>query len=137
MEKPFCLFNLNVCLFVFSGVKFRIFYSLLWMYWWWSGSRLWRICPCHTWNLFTVSIYFTLTNMGAIGCQLYCFLGMLMHGGLYWWRTNSFPFFVRQKLKEILIWYSRIILPASKDRLISKIWKVWFKNCHAHLDFEL
>ena len=128
MEKPFCLFNLNVCMFVFSGVKFRIFYSLLWMYWWWSGSRLWRICPCHTWDLFKVSIYFTFANMGAIVCQLYCFLGMLMHGCLYRWRGNLFPFFVHQKLKEILIGYSRIILQASKDRLISKISRVWLKN---------
>ena len=29
-------------------------------------------------------------------------------------------FFLYQKLKEILIRYSQIILPASKDRLISK-----------------
>ena len=102
MEKPFCLFNLNVCMFVFSGVKFRIFYSLLWMYWWWSGSRLWRICPCHTWNLFTVSIYFTLTNMGAIGCQLYCFLGIdrlkmkekMYIQNFYWWKVqNLFLYF--------------------------------------------
>ena len=50
--------------------------------------------------------------------QNYC---NLTHGGLYRWRGNSFPFFVYQKLKEILIRYRRIILPASKDRLISKI----------------
>jgi hypothetical protein len=52
---------------------------------------------------------------------LFAGAGKIMHGGLYRWRGNSFPFFVNQKLKEILIRYSRIILPASKDRLISKI----------------
>ena len=45
----------------------------------------------------------------------------LDHGGLYRWRENSFPFFLYQKLKKILIRYSRIILTASKVRLISKI----------------
>ena len=43
-----------------------------------------------------------------------------IHGGLYRWK-NSFPFFKNQKLKEILIKYSKIILTASKDRLISKM----------------
>ena len=45
-------------------------------------------------------------------------------------------FFSYQKLKEILIRYSWIILTASKDRLISKIWRVWLKNWarHAHLN---
>ena len=43
------------------------------------------------------------------------------HGGLYRWRGNLFPFLLYQKLKEILIRYSRIILTASKRRLISKI----------------
>ena len=36
--------------------------------------------------------------------------------------------FLYQKQKEILIRYSRIILTASKDRLISKIWRVWLKH---------
>ena len=67
-----------------------------------------------------------LTNMAA-PWQIYLALllevlnGTLSHGGLYRWRGNSFPFFVYHKLKEILIRYSRIILTASKDRLISKI----------------
>ena len=52
------------------------------------------------------------------------YLGIPSHGGLYRWRGNSFPFFVHQKLKEILIRYIRIILKASKDRLISKISRV-------------
>ena len=38
-----------------------------------------------------------------------------------------------QKLKEILISYGRIILTASKGRLISKIRRVWLKN----LNFEV
>jgi hypothetical protein len=53
---------------------------------------------------------------------------ILVYGGLYRWRENSFPFFLYQKLKEIFIRYSIstllhsfIILTASKDRLISKI----------------
>ena len=50
-----------------------------------------------------------------------------------------FSIFFYQKLKEILIRYIRIILKASKDRLISKIWRVWLKNWarHAHLNFEV
>ena len=58
---------------------------------------------------------------------------------IYRWRGNSFSFFVHQKLKEILIWYGRIILPASKDRLICKIQSVWLKNWarHTHLNFEV
>ena len=47
---------------------------------------------------------------------------------LYRWRGNSFPFFSYQKLKEILIRYRRINLKDSKDRLISKIWRVWLKK---------
>ena len=52
---------------------------------------------------------------------------------------TSFPFFLYQKLQEILIWYIRIISKASKDRLISKIWRVWLINWarHAHLNFEV
>jgi hypothetical protein len=63
----------------------------------------------------------------------------IIHGGLYRWRENSFPFFLYQKLKEIFIRYSRIILTASKDMLISKIWREWLKNSarHAHLNFEV
>jgi hypothetical protein len=69
----------------------------------------------------------------------YCNMAKIGHGVLYRWRGNSFPFFLYQKLKEILIRYSRIILTASKDRLISKIWRVCLKNwaCHAHLNFEV
>ena len=44
-------------------------------------------------------------NISAVG-------SVLCHGGLYRWK---------EKLKEILIRYSRIIITASKDRLISKI----------------
>ena len=64
---------------------------------------------------------------------------IILHGGLYRWRENSLPFFLYQKLKEILTRYSRTILTASKDRLISKIWRVWLKNWarHAHLNFEV
>ena len=40
---------------------------------------------------------------------------------------TRFHFFLYQKLKEILIRYIRIILAASKDTLISKIWRVWLK----------
>ena len=40
---------------------------------------------------------------------------MLSHGGLYRWRENSLPIFIFQKLKEILTWYSRTILKASKN----------------------
>ena len=43
------------------------------------------------------------------------------HGGLYRWRENSLTFFLYRKLKEILIKNRRIILKASKDRIISKI----------------
>ena len=49
-----------------------------------------------------------------------------------------FSIFLYQKLKEIiLIRYIRIILTTSKDKLISKIWRVWLKNWarHAHLNF--
>ena len=46
-------------------------------------------------------------------------------GRLYRWTENSFTFFLYQKQKEILIRYSRIILTASKDKLISKTWRVW------------
>ena len=48
-----------------------------------------------------------------------------------------FHFF--SKLKEILIRYSTIILTASKDSLISKIWRVWLKNWahYTHLKFEV
>ena len=47
--------------------------------------------------------------------------------------------FLYQKLKKILIKYIRIILTASKDRLISKIWRVCLKNWvpYAHLNFEV
>ena len=50
-----------------------------------------------------------------------------------------FYIFLYQKLKEILIKCIRIILKASKDKLISKIWSVWLKNWahHAHLNFEV
>ena len=37
------------------------------------------------------------------------------HGGLYRWRENSLPIFLFQELKEILTWYSRTILKASKN----------------------
>ena len=42
-------------------------------------------------------------------------LGAVGHGGLYRWRENSLPIFLFQKLKEILTWYSRTILKASKN----------------------
>ena len=45
----------------------------------------------------------------------------LSNGHLYRWTENSFTFFLYQELQEILIRYIRIILKASKDRLISKI----------------
>ena len=37
------------------------------------------------------------------------------HGGLYRWRENSLPFFLYQKLKEILTRYSRTILTPLKN----------------------
>ena len=40
---------------------------------------------------------------------------LLDHGGLYRWRENSLAIFLFQKLKEILTWYSRTILKASKN----------------------
>ena len=58
------------------------------------------------------------------------------HGGLYRWRENSLPFLLYQKLKEILTRYSRTILEASKDWLISKIWRVWLKNWAHHGRFN-
>ena len=47
-------------------------------------------------------------------------VGLIMEVSIDGERTR-FHFFLYQKLKEILIRYSRIILTASKDRLISKI----------------
>ena len=41
---------------------------------------------------------------------------------------THFYSFLYQKLKEILIRYSRIILKARKDRLIPKILRMWLKN---------
>ena len=41
-----------------------------------------------------ISSCIVFLKMGS--CRIY-------HGGLYRWRGNSFPFFVYQKLKEILI----------------------------------
>ena len=43
----------------------------------------------------------------------------IQHGGLYRWKGNSFPFFVHQKLKDILIRYSRIILPTERLNWLS------------------
>ena len=37
-------------------------------------------------------------------------LASVNHGGLYRWRENSLPFFLHQKLKEILTRYGRTIL---------------------------
>ena len=51
----------------------------------------------------------------------YKYHNILGHGGLYRWRENSLPFFLYQKLKEILTKYSRTILTSSKNWLISKI----------------
>ena len=39
---------------------------------------------------------------------------VLIHGGLHRWRENSLPFFLYQKLKEILTRFSRTILTALK-----------------------
>ena len=44
--------------------------------------------------------------------------------------------FLYQKLKEVLIRYSRSTLTALKDRLISKIWSVWLKNWTRHTHFN-
>ena len=44
-----------------------------------------------------------------------CHDGTVTHGGLYRWSENSLPIFLFQKLKEILTWYSRTILKASKN----------------------
>ena len=61
------------------------------------------------------------------------------HGGFYRWIKNSLVFFLYQKLKEILTRYSRTISKASKNWLISKIWRVWLKNWarHAHFKFKV
>ena len=63
-------------------------------------------------------LHYTVNQHPHWACRQY---GHSVHGRLYRWTENSFPFFLYQKLKEILIRYIRIILKASKDRLISKI----------------
>ena len=72
-------------------------------------------------DFFWVFCYITSAWIGKVKISISS--SILLHGGLYRWRENSFLFFLYQKLKEILTGYSRTILTASKNWLISKIWR--------------
>ena len=84
---------------------------------------------------FIMFMYFDVLHLSIVFMtSMYLIMDVSIDG-----RRTLFHFFLNQKLKEILIRYIRIILKASKDRLISKIWRVWLKDwaCHAHLNFEV